>query len=151
MSNFGRRSNSKKSLFENTISLWNRNVNRVFQKSQIDDLFWDELEESLIVADISVSVSLILIDQLREYAHKNSIIEPREIYNVVKEHFVDFLSVNNNLAPLKGPKKNLFVFRSKWIRENNNIGKSCKLLLSVRILGVDCGGRYFPCSRKGTT
>ena len=75
MSDFARKSKPKKSLFENTISLWNRNVTRVFQKSQIDDLFWDELEESLIVADISVSVTLILIEQLREYAQKNSICE----------------------------------------------------------------------------
>ena len=105
MSDFARKSKPKKSLFENTISLWNRNVTRVFQKSQIDDLFWDELEESLIVADISVSVTLILIEQLREYAQKNSICESGEIYNIVKEHFVDFLTVNNNVAPLKDSKK----------------------------------------------
>ena len=141
MSNFGRRSKPKKSLFENTISLWNRNVNRVFQKSQIDDLFWDEQEESLIVADISVSVSLILIQQLREYAHKNSIIEPGQIYNVVKEHFVDFLSVNNNAAPLKGPKKIILFLGVNGSGKTTTLAKvasySCLLGYSVLIAAAD--------------
>ena len=129
MSNFGRRSKPKKSLFENTISLWNRNVTRVFQKSRIDDLFWDELEESLIAADISVSVTLILIEQLREYAHKNSIDESGEIYNIVKGHFVDFLSINNNVAPLTNPKK-IFLFLGV-----NGSGKTTTL---VKVASYSC-------------
>ena len=141
MSDFARKSKPKTSLFKNTISLWNKSVTRVFRKSQIDDLFWDELEESLIVADISVSLTLIVIDQLREYAHKNSVTETAEIYDIVKRYFVDFLSVNNNVDPLKDPKK-IFLFLGV-----NGSGKtttlvkiasySCQLGFSVLIAAAD--------------
>ena len=72
---------------------WFRRVAAVFQRGEIDDAMWDELEELLISADVGVSTSLKLLDALRERVAADAITDPAEAMDALKDEMARALSV----------------------------------------------------------
>ena len=64
--------------------------------SQIDDDFYDELEESLILADLGVDTALKATDRLRKVVREQHLKEPEEAKSALKEILVDMLSVGES-------------------------------------------------------
>ena len=52
---------------------WFQRMTSVFQRSQIDDDMWDELEEILISADVGVPTTMKLLDDLRDEVRDSGI------------------------------------------------------------------------------
>ena len=73
---------------------WFRRVAAVFQRGEIDDAMWDELEELLISADVGVSTSLKLLDALRERVASDAITDPAEAMDALKDEMARALSVD---------------------------------------------------------
>lgn len=69
-------------------NLFTRNV-------KIDDDLYDELEEILISADLGMTSTVEIVDQLRDEIKKRSIKEADHIYPVLKEIMTDKLDENN--------------------------------------------------------
>ena len=67
----------------------------VFGFSEIDDDFYDELEESLILADLGVETACKAVERLREEVRKRFLTAPSAAKEVLKDILVDMLSVGD--------------------------------------------------------
>ena len=59
-----------------TRQTWFRRVGTIFQRSNIDDELWDELEEILISSDVGVGTTMKLLDRVRERIRDEGVREP---------------------------------------------------------------------------
>ena len=73
---------------------WFRRVAAVFQRGEIDDDMWEELEELLISADVGVSTSMKLLDALRDRVAADGITDPREAMDALKDEMERALAVD---------------------------------------------------------
>ena len=73
---------------------WFRRMTGVFQRSQIDDDMWDELEEILISADVGVPTTMKLLDDLRDEIRDNGVTRPEEAFDLLKDAMVEVLTVD---------------------------------------------------------
>lgn len=69
------------------------NVVKTFKK--IDEEFFEELEETLIMSDIGVSATLDIIENLRVKAKENRIVDTEEVSNLLKEEMVALMTDEN--------------------------------------------------------
>ena len=69
------------------------NVVKTFKK--IDEEFFEELEETLIMSDIGVSATLDIIENLRAKAKENKIVDTEEVSNLLKEEMVALMTDEN--------------------------------------------------------
>ena len=51
-----------------TGAAWKRSLGGLFRRNEINDEFWDDLEEALIVSDVGVATTLAMVEWLREQA-----------------------------------------------------------------------------------
>ena len=72
----------------------------IFSRSKIDDDFWDELEEALIVSDVGVNTAMSLIDDLRDLYKNESIKEPYQVRVRMRELITDILTDSTNVEPI---------------------------------------------------
>ncbi|MDU5149449.1 signal recognition particle-docking protein FtsY [uncultured Anaerococcus sp.] len=79
---------TRDSFTSNLKNLFTRNV-------KIDDDLYDELEEILISADIGMTSTVEIVDQLREEIKKRNIKNSEDIYPVLKEIMIEKLDENN--------------------------------------------------------
>ena len=75
---------------------WFRQVTSLFQRSEIDDGLWDELEELLISADVGVSTTMKLLDALRDRIGRSGITHPDEALEALKEEMIEMLIVEGS-------------------------------------------------------
>ena len=94
---FGRREREDKaktrSAVRKTGQRWFRRVAGVFQRGEIDDGMWDELEELLISADVGVPVAMRLLDALRDRVAADGLTDPREALEALKAEMERALTV----------------------------------------------------------
>lgn len=95
---FGRREREDKaktrSAVRRTGRRWFRRVAGVFQRGEIDDEMWDELEELLISADVGVPATMKLLDALRDRVAADGISDPREAMDALKSEMASALAVD---------------------------------------------------------
>jgi fused signal recognition particle receptor len=65
-------------------------------KSSIDDEVLDNLEESLISADVSVETTLKIIDKIQNRINKEKYLGASELHLILKEEITSLLSENRN-------------------------------------------------------
>lgn len=98
---------------------FNQGLTNLFTRNvKIDDDLYDELEEILISADIGMTSTVEIVDELRDEIKKRSIKEADQIYPVLKEIMSDKLDEKN-------PDNNLNV-------EDNNLS----VILVIGVNGV---------------
>ncbi len=88
---------------DRTREAWLGRINRVFDRSELDREFWDELEEVLIAADVGVSTSLKLVENTRERIKKEDVKDTSNARKILGEQMVSIL---------KSPSSREFTFRS---------------------------------------
>ena len=88
---------------------WFRRVAAVFQRGEIDDAMWDELEELLISADVGVSTSMKLLDALRERVAADAITDPAEAMDALKDEMARALSVEGAARALDADEPPLVI------------------------------------------
>lgn len=67
-------------------------VSLVKSNRQLDEDFWEELEEILIQADVGVNTSLELVENIRQRAKKQKITDSEQVMDLIKEEVSDLLS-----------------------------------------------------------
>ena len=75
----------KKGLTKTKENLIGKIDNAIKSFTKIDEDLMDELEEILISADVGVSTSMELIDNLRESVRSKKMKDPKEVANELKE------------------------------------------------------------------
>lgn len=80
-------------------------INSVFSSNEIDDDFYDELEEVLVMSDIGAKTTMTIIDELRDRLVDRNIHDSTAAKEILKEVMLDVLNENIdsndlNLLPL---------------------------------------------------
>ena len=88
---FGRDKKTSESSQETGRS-WTHIVGNVFRRSEVDDEFWDDLEEALIVADVGVETSMGLVEKTRDEARWRGARTPDEVYELLRSEIASMLS-----------------------------------------------------------
>lgn len=71
-----------------TGAAWRRTLGSIFRRGRIDDDFWDELEEALIVSDVGVNTSMELIEDLRAEVKANGYRESEQVRQALHDRIV---------------------------------------------------------------
>ncbi len=72
-----------------TGSAWKRAFGGIFGRGGIDDDFWEELEEALIVSDVGVNTSMQIIEELQELADESGWKETDEVRQALRDRIVE--------------------------------------------------------------
>ena len=95
----------------------------VFNFSQIDDDFYDELEESLILADLGVDTAVKATEKLRKVIREQHLKTPDEAKNALKEILVEMLNVGSTELNLSTTPSVVLVIGVNGVGKTTTIGK----------------------------
>ena len=91
--------------------------------SEIDDDFYDELEESLILADLGVDTSVKATDLLRKKVKEQRLKTTEEAKEALKEILVEMLNVGNTELDLSTNPSVILVIGVNGVGKTTTIGK----------------------------
>ena len=94
--------------------------------SEIDDDFYDELEESLILADLGVDTSVKAVGRLRKAVREQHLKTTEEAREALKEILVDMLSVVDTELNLSTHPSVILVIGVNGVGKTTTIGKIAK-------------------------
>ena len=97
--------------------------------SEIDDDFYDELEESLILADLGVETSTKATDRLRKVIRERHLKTAEEARTALKEILVEMLSVGDTTLNLSTNPSVILVIGVNGVGKTTTIGKIAKQLV----------------------
>ena len=98
--------------------------------SQIDDDFYDELEESLILADMGVETATKATERLRKVIREQHLKTPEEAKAALKEILVDMLNVGNVELDLSTSPAVVLVIGVNGVGKTTTIGKIATQLVN---------------------
>ena len=91
--------------------------------SQIDDDFYDELEESLILADLGVETATKAADRLRKAVKEQHLKTPEEAKSALKDILVEMLNVGDTALDLSTTPSVMLVIGVNGVGKTTTIGK----------------------------
>jgi len=98
-------------------------LGNVFTASEIDDDFYDELEESLILADLGVDTSVKAAEQLRKAVKEQHLKTAEDAKTALKAILVDMLNVGSTELPLDTKPSVVLVIGDNGVGKTTTIGK----------------------------
>ena len=96
--------------------------------SEIDDDFYDELEESLILADLGVETATKATDRLRKVIRERHLKTTGEARDALKEILVEMLSVGDTALNIATTPSVILVIGVNGVGKTTTIGKIAKQL-----------------------
>ena len=100
----------------------------VFMASEIDEDFYDELEESLILADLGMDTSIRAVSRLRHKVNNNNLKTVEQAREALKDILVDMLSVGDTALDLSTTPSVILVIGVNGVGKTTTIGKIAKQL-----------------------
>lgn len=100
--------------------------NDIFSVSEIDDDFYDELEESLILADLGMDTASKATDRLRKEVSSRHIRVAEEAKAALQEILVDMLNVGDPALNLSTHPSVILVIGVNGVGKTTTIGKIAK-------------------------
>ena len=97
--------------------------------SEIDDDFYDELEESLILADLGVETATKATDRLRKVIRERHLKTTEEARTALKEILVEMLNVGDTALNLATNPSVILVIGVNGVGKTTTIGKIAKQLV----------------------
>lgn len=98
-------------------------LGETFAFTEIDDDFYDGLEESLILADVGVETAGKVTARLREQVRKNYLTKPDEVRQALKEVLVEMLNVGDTSIPMEHTPAIVLVIGVNGVGKTTTIGK----------------------------
>lgn len=100
--------------------------NDVFSVSELDDVFYDELEESLILADLGMETASKATERLRKAVSSKHIRQADEAREELRRILVDMLNVGDPELKLKTLPSVILVIGVNGVGKTTTIGKIAK-------------------------
>ena len=91
--------------------------------SEIDDAFYDELEESLILADLGVDTTTKAMDALRERVRQNHLKTTEEARTALREVLCEMVSVGDTTLNLSTKPSVVLVIGVNGVGKTTSVGK----------------------------
>lgn len=79
---------------ERTRKGWFSKIGGLFKRGGIDDSLWEDLEETLVLADAGAQTTIRMIDDVRERVKEQKIKEPEGALGALKDEMVEVLDVD---------------------------------------------------------
>jgi fused signal recognition particle receptor len=98
--------------------------------SELDDDFFDELEESLILADLGVETSTKATERLRKVIREQRLKTPEEAKTALKDILVDMLNVGSTELDLSTSPAVVLVIGVNGVGKTTTIGKIATRLVN---------------------
>ena len=98
-------------------------ISSVFTASELDDDFYDELEESLILADLGVETTEKAVTRLRALAKERRIKTTAEAREALREVLVEMLNVGSSKLNLNTTPSVVLVIGVNGVGKTTTIGK----------------------------
>lgn len=98
-------------------------LSNVFTASELDDDFYDELEESLILADLGVDTTLKAVENLRKTAKEQHLKAAADAKEALKQILVEMLSVGSTELDLTAKPAVILVIGVNGVGKTTTIGK----------------------------
>ena len=89
----------------------------------IDDDFYDELEESLILADLGVDTAVKAVEQLRNRVNMEHLKDAEEVRSALKDILVDMLDVGSSEIPMNTRPSIVMFIGVNGVGKTTTIGK----------------------------
>lgn len=105
-----------------------RKFDAILSHGQLDDDFYDELEELLISCDMGVQTSVDVVEELRLYARKNKIRSGEEVKSALRKILIDLME-NAPKIELKYPLI-ITIIGVNGVGKTTTIGKMAKYFSS---------------------
>jgi fused signal recognition particle receptor len=97
--------------------------------TKVDEDFFEEMEEVLLSADVGISTTMELIDELREYCKKNKVGDIEDIKKFFKQQLSSYFhSQNTDLAKAANPPTVILICGVNGVGKTTTIGKLTNML-----------------------
>ena len=111
--------------------------------SEIDDDFYDELEESLILADLGVDTACKAVERLRKAVREQHLKTTEEARAALKEIVVEMLNVRETALNLSATPSVVLVIGVNGVGKTTTIGKLALRFQSIGRRVMLCAGDTF--------
>ncbi|WOO36907.1 signal recognition particle-docking protein FtsY [Anaerocolumna sp. AGMB13020] len=91
--------------------------------SSIDDEFYEELEEILIMADIGINTTGSIIEDLKQKVKEAKIKEPQECKELLKESIMDQMKVNEAAYDFENQRSIVLLIGVNGVGKTTSVGK----------------------------
>ncbi|MGN0160526.1 MAG: signal recognition particle-docking protein FtsY [Lachnospiraceae bacterium] len=91
--------------------------------SEIDDDFYDELEEILIMGDVGVKTTEMILDSLKEKVKENHIKKPEECKSLLIESIKEQMDLGENSYEFENRKSVVLVIGVNGVGKTTSVGK----------------------------
>ena len=98
-------------------------LSSVFSGSELDDDFYDELEESLILADMGVQTTTEAVERLRKAVKEQRLKEAEQARQALKDILTDMLNVGDTELNLSSKPAVVLVIGVNGVGKTTTIGK----------------------------
>ena len=111
--------------------------------SSLDDDFYDELEECLILADLGVETAGRAVERLRRRVKEQRLREPEEARQALRDILVEMLQVGDSCLRLGTKPSVILVIGVNGVGKTTTIGKLSKQLIDEGKKVLRCAGDTF--------
>ena len=94
----------------------------LYGKNEIDDEFYDELEEILVMADVGVNTSAEIVEKLRDAVFKKNLRKAKDVKDEIKNIVADMLSGGETIDMVTIPSV-ILVIGVNGVGKTTSIGK----------------------------
>lgn len=94
----------------------------LYGKNEIDDEFYDELEEILVMADVGVNTSAEIVEKLRDAVFKKNLRKAKDVKEEIKKIVADMLSGGETIDMVTIPSV-ILVIGVNGVGKTTSIGK----------------------------
>ena len=101
----------------------------LYGKQEVDDQFFDDLEEVLVMGDTGVSTASEIVEKLRERVREDNLRTPEKVKNAIKEIVAEMLSGDEEMNLLTMPSV-ILVIGVNGVGKTTSIGKLAALYKS---------------------
>ena len=106
----------------------NNTLGNVFAANEIEEDFYDDLEESLILADLGTSATIRVVTRLRQRVNNNNIKSVAAAKEALKDILADVLNVGDTRLQLDTHPAVILVIGVNGVGKTTTIGKIAKQL-----------------------
>ena len=98
-------------------------LDSIFRSSEIDDDFYEELEETLIMADIGTKATSDIIESLQEKVRENKIKEASECKQLLIDSMKEQMSLADDAYEFENKKSVLLIVGVNGVGKTTSVGK----------------------------
>ena len=91
--------------------------------SSIDDDFYDEIEETLVMGDLGINATTAIIEKLKEAVNENNIKEPEECKRYLIESIKEQMDVGETAYEFENRKSVVLVIGVNGVGKTTSVGK----------------------------